>query len=446
MARTGRPLRGPRTLGSFHGGPAPKARLAAMDATAARCLLRPLHVAAASAAVALLALASGPTFALAQAATDGARVDRFSLEVPPAAEGTAIGLPAPTGPHAVGTVTYHWVLDRPEELTPSPSDRREVMAQLYYPAASDDTAPPAAYVPELPLLRRGLLVHGFPPFAETSERMASYAEVRIDVRAGARVLEDGAPFPLVLISPGGNMSRHWHTALAQELASHGYAVAVVSHAHSGMDVFPGGGFLASHLHWHPGDDVPQPEVEARDRRLARRLAADVEAVVDGLRDLDGSDDLAGRLDVERLALIGHSRGGSTVTAACGAPSRFAACVTFDNVGSVAGLEPAIPQPRLVLRAPWSSARAERLAAIFTASGSEAFDVVIPGAVHDAFTDLVHVDPAGHPLGELPAGEAHRLVAGLTRAFLDRYVRGRGSDFVEAVRREGEAVELRFFGR
>lgn len=448
-AAAGRPYDGPWTLAFFYRILARAARLAAMDASVDRCPCPSLRHAAIAGALALLVLAWGASALAAQGSADAVRVARFSLEVPPAGEEAAVRLPAPAGPHAVGTVTFHWVLDRPEELTPSPSDRREVMAQLFYPAEPADPegrAPRGAYVPELPLLLRGLLVHGFPPFAETSERMASYAAVGIDARAGARPLRRGANFPVVLVSPGGNMSRHWHTGLAQELASHGYAVAVVSHAHSGMDVFPGGGFLASHLHWHPGDDVPEAEVEARDRQLALRLASDVEAVVDGLDRLDPSEDLAGRLDLERRALIGHSRGGSTVTAACGGASRFAACVTFDNVGSVAGLEPPVSQPRLVLRAPWPKPRAERLAAILAETRTDAFDVVIPGTVHDSFTDLVLVDPTGHPSGELPAGEAHRLVAGLTRAFLDRYVRGRRPDFAEAVRRQGGAVEMRVFGQ
>ncbi|MDX1578508.1 MAG: hypothetical protein R3266_08485 [Gemmatimonadota bacterium] len=380
------------------------------------------------------------TEASAQARSPAPAFEPFALEVSAPDPDDAVTLPPTRGPRAVGTRTYHWVLDRPEELTPAPSDRREVIAQLFYPAADGQSGRPAAYVPELPLMRRGLLVHGFPPFAALSERMAAYERVLPGLRAEAKIL-GGSPFPVVLISPGGNMSRHWHTALARELASHGYVVAALSHAHSGMDVFPGGGFLASHLRWHPGDDVPSVEVDERDRELAIRLAEDVKAVVTGLAEMNGTGPLADRLDLDRLALIGHSRGGSTVTAACGGDSAFGACVVLDNLGAVAGFDPAVRQPRLVLRTVWPDDRVRRLGARLAKAETDAFDVVLRGAGHHSFTDLVLVDPERYPSEGMGAREAHRLVSGLTLAFLDRYLRGDAPAFPVAVESLAGDVEL-----
>ena len=43
--------------------------------------------------------------------------------------------PRPSGPYAVGTVTYHWVdAARPEIFTADPNDHRELMVQVWYPA------------------------------------------------------------------------------------------------------------------------------------------------------------------------------------------------------------------------------------------------------------------------------------------------------------------------
>lgn len=57
--------------------------------------------------------------------------------------------PPPTGPHGIGTLTYHWVdTDRPEVFTADPDDHREVVVQLWYPAHVDASAPRAAYVPD----------------------------------------------------------------------------------------------------------------------------------------------------------------------------------------------------------------------------------------------------------------------------------------------------------
>ena len=46
--------------------------------------------------------------------------------------------PQPSGPYAIGTLTYHWVdADRPEIFSPDPSARREFMTQIWYPATVD---------------------------------------------------------------------------------------------------------------------------------------------------------------------------------------------------------------------------------------------------------------------------------------------------------------------
>src|SRR4051794_9692697 len=44
-------------------------------------------------------------------------------------------LPAPSGPHSVGSVVFRWTdPTRPEAFTADPSDRRQVIAQAWYPA------------------------------------------------------------------------------------------------------------------------------------------------------------------------------------------------------------------------------------------------------------------------------------------------------------------------
>jgi predicted dienelactone hydrolase len=55
--------------------------------------------------------------------------------------------PQPTGPYAVGTTTYHWVdAGRPGLFTADPDDHRELMAQVWYPAESQPSAPRASYI------------------------------------------------------------------------------------------------------------------------------------------------------------------------------------------------------------------------------------------------------------------------------------------------------------
>jgi predicted dienelactone hydrolase len=53
-------------------------------------------------------------------------------------------LPPPTGPYAIGTLTYHWVdAHRGEVFSADPNDQRELMVQIWYPAKKDPSAPRA---------------------------------------------------------------------------------------------------------------------------------------------------------------------------------------------------------------------------------------------------------------------------------------------------------------
>jgi hypothetical protein len=51
------------------------------------------------------------------------------------------GLPAPTGRHGVGRVSFEWVdQGRAEVYSSNPQDRRELVVWVWYPAAPDPDA------------------------------------------------------------------------------------------------------------------------------------------------------------------------------------------------------------------------------------------------------------------------------------------------------------------
>ena len=61
--------------------------------------------------------------------------------------GSHLPLPHPTGPFGIRTMTYHWVDSaRAEVFTADPTDRREVMVQIWYPAPATASGRHASYV------------------------------------------------------------------------------------------------------------------------------------------------------------------------------------------------------------------------------------------------------------------------------------------------------------
>ncbi len=350
-----------------------------------------------------------------------------------------VTLPEPTGPHLVGTAAYHWVdPDRPESATDDPGDRRQVIAQLWYPAAPAADPGYAAYLPELGAMRGALLTRSDSLPRRIADDLAALAAVRAHAVADAAVDEPGrAPrYPVVVFSPGGNMSRHYHTALMQELASHGYVAVAVSHAYVGWDVFPAGGFVKS-TDWGVNADDPD-SAAAAEARLADVLAGDVRLVLDRLAELDRGGRFEGRLDLERVAVAGHSRGVLTVARACETIAVVVACLALDSIGPDAGAD--LERPWLTLRrADWSPGRVERLRAFLSANPAGSRVASIAGASHFTFSDLPIVDPA-HYDSAIEPGRGHRVVADLALAFLATHL-GDPSEALEEVAAGLPEVEL-----
>lgn len=383
----------------------------------------------------LLLLAIRPATTVAQAPV--VDPDYANLEVHP---DSLVVLPEPTGPHLVGTAIFHWVdADRPETATEDPGDLRQVIAQAWYPAAPLADPVYATYLPELDAMRGGLSTRADSLPRRIAEDLAVLAAVQAHATLDAPVDEPASEprYPVVVFSPGGNMSRHYHTALMQELASHGYVAVSLSHAYVGWDVFPAGGFVKS-TDWGLNHDDPD-SAAAAESRLADVLAGDVRLVLDRLADLDREGRFGDRLGLDRVAVAGHSRGVLTVARACETIAVVDACLAFDSIGPDAGAR--LGRPWLtVRRADWGEGRVERLRAFLSNNPAGARVASIEGASHFTFSDMPIVDPA-HYDSSIDPRRGHRIVADLTLAFLAERLLSSPAASLETVVADLPEVEL-----
>jgi pimeloyl-ACP methyl ester carboxylesterase len=149
----------------------------------------------------------------------------------------------------------------------------------------------------------------------------------------------GTPFahsikrsPVLIFSPGGGMVRELYAAQLEDLASHGYVVAAISHTYDAFAVvFPGGtDILYSSKRWPA---TPSFEGEANFNQLEWH-ADDISFVLNQLSRLNaaGTDSLpfAGHLDLERVGAFGHSFGGIAAAHACQEDQRIKACLNQDG--------------------------------------------------------------------------------------------------------------------
>src|SRR5580693_10059719 len=151
---------------------------------------------------------------------------------PPA--GHTLYLPEPTGPGPVGTTSL-WLTDvsRPDPWAAG-VNARELMVSLWYPATASDGRTARYMTPaesELQLTSRGI----------TGGAPDSLSTVRTNAVSDATPEGGQRALPLVVLSPGFTSSRSTLTALAEDLASHGYVVAGIDHTYESFGTaFPDG--------------------------------------------------------------------------------------------------------------------------------------------------------------------------------------------------------------
>ncbi len=241
-----------------------------------------------------------------------------------------VALPPATGRFAVGKITVHWTDEsRIEPLSPT-HEPRELMVDIWYPAEPSN-AGPAVYL-DAAAYEKATGADGFQAFF----REAS-ASVKLGVQthafASAPYARSAKQSPLLIFSPGGGMVREVYAGQLEDLASHGYVVAAISHPYDAIvTIFPDGRQIAfSEQRW---PKPPSLEGEANLNQLEWH-ANDIRFVLDELTraTLAGSSALpfAGQLDLTRVGAFGHSFGGIAAAHACQLDRRFKACLNEDGV-------------------------------------------------------------------------------------------------------------------
>jgi predicted dienelactone hydrolase len=237
-------------------------------------------------------------------------------------------LPEPTGDFKVGTQTFHFVDTNREEIFDEAREgKRELMVQVWYPAQAG-TGKYAPFIPDTRILRYMAANYGLPGFTlQHLKYVSSHAY------SGAEVSSAQTSYPLILANPGFGSSRFLHTAQAENLASHGYIVAVIDHTYNTFATeFPDDRITTSTT-----NDLFSPDHDYRTERgnrdkLGKVLTGDVAFALDQFELIQSGQipsHLTGRMDLGHVGVFGHSIGGATAYDASYDP-RIAVGVDLDG--------------------------------------------------------------------------------------------------------------------
>lgn len=414
------------------------------------------------------------------AAADGARRVGFTrIAIGCSAVGFAVAaalpmivpvfrFPPPTGPFAIGTLTYHWVdTTRPEAFGADPHARRELMVQIWYPAQAQESGPRAAYLPDAGAVMRA--------FARIQDRPAflfgHLKYVVTHAMASAPAASDLPAFPVLFFLEGASGFRQMNTYQVEQLASRGYIVVAIDQPGAAAAVvFPDGHQVAgldraqfqaavrpSYLPVAPGtprDGTPIPPGLARQGgSLIAYLAQDVVFTLDQLESLNRADPnaiLTGKLDLRRVGVFGISLGGIVVGEACQREPRLRACLVMDAPMSTDVVRAGLRQPSMWITRDAASMRLERqraggwpeveiqthqtsMRAVYEGLSGAGYFVRVPGMFHGNFTDIAIWTPMASLLGAagpISPHRAHDIVNAYTLAFFDRHVYGRPAKLLE----------------
>ena len=374
----------------------------------------------------------------------------------------------PSGPYAIGTLTYHWVdASRGEAFAADPKERRQLMVQVSYPAQANPSAQRAAYMPNADTVMAA--------FARLQDKPAflfgHFKFVTTNAMSSVPAAVDQPRYPVLLFLEGATGFRQMNTFQVEHLVSNGYVVVAIDQPGAAAAVvFPDGrhavGLTVPQFHSMVGPSyMPVGTNPARtgvllpnggtlhDNSIIPYLAQDVSFTLDQLAALNLADPdgiLTGKLDLQRVGVFGVSLGGIVAGVACRLDARLRACLVMDAPMSIDVVKAGLEQPSMWITRDAASMRLERqraggwpdaeieahqssMRAVYEGLSGAGYFVRVPGLFHSNFTDIASwtsLAPWLGLAGPLDERQARSIINAYSLAFFDRHLLDRSATLLD----------------
>jgi pimeloyl-ACP methyl ester carboxylesterase len=377
-------------------------------------------------------------------------------------------LPTPSGTFGIGRIGFEWIdLSRPDANSTGAHAHRDLMVYLWYPSPRGNAEEPGWYLPGAREMDADpdLQPHMRQEF-EAAWPMIVSGKIRPHAVENAPVAGSPKTFPVVLFSHGLGSTSFEYTSLIEELVSHGYVVVAIEHTYTALAVaFPNGKIVPFHQETIPSD-------LSADERFKRMMASvgigistgasDLVFVLNRLEKMNEAGPrhflLSGRLDLKKVAAMGHSAGADFATRACQLDERIKACVSLDGGMPPVSAFPEFPdgkwfhQPVLLLevdhsgdRKPYSETQyadyLKEMEAELNRCPLGSYHIILkaPSLYHGSFSDYGLLAAEGRVVETQIALHNLRITQSFTLAFLDKYLKQANEPLLDSASRDPEAT-------
>jgi dienelactone hydrolase len=365
-------------------------------------------------------------------------------------------LPEPTGSYCVGCTHIYFIdKNRSERFTSNLNDFRQIWARIWYPAAIPVDIDPVSYM-EKNAARALANWWGVPFFV-----LDGFALVKTHSYLNAPIISNSRPFPIILFNHGYQIAPHLYTSMMEELASQGYVVISVGHAHE-TPFFrkPNGEYILFNpqnkerqLRLQEGSDPVREKLmyefpktntwEERDslykelfrispyyNESVRIWAEDVSSIINCIDSLNNEPGFfAGRLDPDRIGVAGHSFGGAASGQATLTDSRIKAGINMDGLqnGDLALIN--LTKPFMFIAShliPFADEDVVRFAdSFYERSESPSYIVLIKKSKHENFSDFPFMGFLMNKIssGDIASDRCAHIINTYVLAFFAKHLKG-----------------------
>jgi dienelactone hydrolase len=330
-------------------------------------------------------------------------------------------LPTPTGPYGVARGVRRTIVDTTRDVNGLPLDAdggadaggsRLVAVELWYPTDPCPVTSGVFYYLDPP----ELTVFGF--------NFAQGAHIHIHAREHVPFAAGLGAQPVLVFSPGYGAFARMYQSYFEELASHGYIVAGISHVlYSTVAILADGTAVAgTHQDASTIGDID-----------AAVWLADARAVIDQLAQANSADpsgEVTNHLDLGKIGMFGHSFGGSNSLNVAFADARVKAAVNLDGTIYGAAATGTLATPFFLFQSAhpadgtWTP--------VYEGATGGAYWAILAGSQHEDFSDLAPLDEGLNtqlftaPMGPIEGVRAIQVVNDYLLAFFDQTLFGTSS--------------------